>query len=116
MMGRLIGWIIGIGVLVALAVWLADRPGTVSLQWRGWRVDTSVAMLLGGIAAVASATAIVYRGLVVTASIPRRYLVFRRGARREKGYRALTRGLAAVAAGDVTIDASSARRECGRGS
>ena len=52
-MRRLIGRIIGIGLLVAIAVWLADRPGTVSLQWQGWRVDTSVAMLLGSIATVA---------------------------------------------------------------
>ncbi len=110
MMRRLIGWIIGIGLLVGLAVWLADHPGTARLEWRSWRVDTSVAILLGGIAAVALATAIVYRGLAAAARIPRRILVFRRSARREKGYRALTRGLVAVAAGDVAEAERQARR------
>ncbi len=110
MMRRLVGWILGIALLVALAVWLADHPGSVSLQWQGWRVDTSVAILLGGIAAVTLATAIVYRGLAVAARVPRRFLAFRRGARREKGYRALTQGLVAVAAGDVAEAERQARR------
>ena len=32
--------------MVAAAVWLAGDPGSVSLIWRGWRVDTSVGVLI----------------------------------------------------------------------
>ncbi len=28
------------------AVWLAERPGTVTAEWHGWRLDTSVGVLL----------------------------------------------------------------------
>ena len=110
MMRRLIVWIVGIGLLVALAAWLADNPGTARLEWRGWRVETSFAILLGGIAAVALVSVIVYGGLTVAARIPRRILLFHRGARREKGYRALTRGLVAAAAGDAAEAERQARR------
>lgn len=110
MMRRLIGWIVGIGLLVAVAVWLADHPGSVSLQWQGWRVDTSVAFLLGCVAAVAVATAIVYRGLATVWRVPRQLLFWRRGNRREKGYRALTQGLVAVAAGDAAEAQRLAKR------
>ena len=110
MMRRLLGWILGIGVLVWAAVWLADHPGSVSLQWQGWRVDTSVAFLLGCVAAVALATAIVYRALATVWQVPRRLLFLRRGNRRERGYRALTQGLVAVAAGDAAEAQRLAKR------
>ncbi len=110
MMRRLIGWIVGIGLVVALAAWLADHPGTARLEWQGWRIDTSVAILFGGVAAAALATVIVYISLSVAARIPRRILVFHRGARRERGYRALTRGLVAAAAGDAGEAERQARR------
>ena len=28
-----------IAVLVAAAVWLANRPGSVSVEWLGWRIE-----------------------------------------------------------------------------
>jgi HemY protein len=45
--------IIVIALLIAGAIFVADRPGDVSLVWQGWRVDTSVAVLIFGIALVA---------------------------------------------------------------
>ena len=37
-------------VLVTLAAfgaaWLADRPGEVAITWLGWRIETSVMMLV----------------------------------------------------------------------
>ena len=34
------------GFMLAVA-WFADRPGNVSIVWQGWRIDTSVPMLIG---------------------------------------------------------------------
>ena len=44
--------------LVALGVaWIADRPGDVSVVWLGWRIETSLMVLLAVIvAAIAGAT------------------------------------------------------------
>ena len=34
--------------LIALGVaWIADRPGEVSVVWLGWRIETSLMVLLG---------------------------------------------------------------------
>ncbi len=98
---RLVLWAIGISALIAAAVWLADNPGSATLEWRGWRVDSSVAVLIGAVAAIAVAAAIFYRGAWTLWGVPRRILFWRRMARREKGYRTLTRGLVAVAAGEA---------------
>ena len=98
---RLILWAIAIAALIAAAVWLADNPGSATLEWRGWRVDSSVAVLAGAVAAIAVAAAILYRGAWAVWGMPRRILFWRRMARREKGYRTLTRGLVAVAAGEA---------------
>ena len=97
---RLVVWAVAIAALIAAATWLADNPGSLTLEWRGWRVDSTVALLIGAVAAVALAAAILYRAAWAAWRVPRRLLFWRRMARREKGYRTLTRGLVAVAAGE----------------
>ena len=45
-----------LAVIIALAigaVWLADRPGEVSVLWQGYRIETSVAVAAIGVAALA---------------------------------------------------------------
>lgn len=42
----LLRWLLTVALLVALAVWLARNPGSVSVQWLGWRADTNVPFLL----------------------------------------------------------------------
>ncbi len=99
-----------VAVVVALAVWLANRPGSVVVDWQGWRVETSVGML--GLAVLAA--------VVVVASLfgiwrwlrrqPHEIVMARRHRREASGYRALTDGLAAVAAGDAAAARKLARR------
>ena len=35
-----------LAAVAAVAAWLTETPGAVTLEWRDWRVDTSVAMLV----------------------------------------------------------------------
>ena len=43
---RVLIWF-GVAVVAMLgAVWLAERPGTVTAEWQGWRLDSSVGVLL----------------------------------------------------------------------
>ena len=98
---RLVFWAIAIAALIAAATWLADNPGSLTLEWRGWRVDSTVAVLIGAVAAIAAAAAILYRAAWAVWRVPRRLRFWRGMARREKGYRTLTRGLVAVAAGEA---------------
>ena len=88
-------------VAVAVAVFFADRPGAVTLVWQGWRIDTSLAVLL--LAATIGFVVLwfVLRGFGALLAAPRRMGLARRERRRMEGYRVLTRGLVAVAAGDT---------------
>jgi len=90
-----------IALVVAVAVFFADRPGTISISWLGWRADMAL-----GIAALALLVAMLILWFVLSLlgrllRAPRRYAGRRRDQRRLEGYRALTSGLVAIAAGDA---------------
>ncbi|MBC7907141.1 MAG: heme biosynthesis HemY N-terminal domain-containing protein, partial [Rhodospirillaceae bacterium] len=96
MIRRLALFILVTALVVAAAVWLADRPGEVVIHWQGWRVDTTVPVLVLGllaILAVASFALKLARGVV---RFPARVLANRRARRTRDGYRALSDGLAAI--------------------
>jgi HemY protein len=90
-----------LAILVAGAVLIADQPGRVAIVWQGWRVDTSVAVLIVGTLVVAVIAVIVVGLLRRIVGGPRAFLHARRERRRRDGYRALTQGMVAVAAGDA---------------
>lgn len=90
-----------VAILVAGAVLVADQPGRVAIVWQGWRVDTSVAVLIVGTLLVAVLAVIVVGLLRRIVGGPRAFLHARRERRRRDGYRALTQGMVAVAAGDA---------------
>ncbi|MGE0254580.1 MAG: heme biosynthesis protein HemY [Alphaproteobacteria bacterium] len=106
-MRRAVGYFIKLGLLVAAAVWLADRPGTVTVDWQGWQLETTTGIAVLALIAVIVATALVWGGWRFVAGLPGALLEFRRTRRRAAGYRALTHGMVAVAAGD----AEEARRQ-----
>ncbi len=89
-----------LAVLVWLALWLADQPGSVILNWRGYRLDTSFALMLVAVGVIAIIVALVYRLWINILGLPSRIIRSRREKRRRRGYLALTRGMVAVAAGD----------------
>jgi HemY protein len=81
-------------------VWLAERPGEVTIVWQGWRVDMSVGILLAAVAFTAVVAALLYRFWRAILGAPRRFGRWRRDRRQRAGYAALSSGLVAVAAGD----------------
>ncbi len=109
-MFRWLLYIVAAAALVAAAVWLADNAGTVTLQWRGWRIDTTVAVLIAAGAAVLVAAGFLHRLWLAVVHAPRSWRDTWRRRRRERGYEALTRGMVAIAAGD----ADEARRQSRR--
>lgn len=100
-MWRGILFFIKLAVLVAVAVWLANNPGQVAFEWLGYRVETSMALLVLALAVLVVIGALLYRfwrGLVRAPKAIRENLGERR---RAKGHQALTQGLVAVYAGDA---------------
>ena len=89
-------------VLLARVAWggvyLVEHPGHISMDWFGYQVETSAALLVVAIAVVAVIAWIVFR---VVVGLPSFVAYSARRRRREKGYDALSRGLVAVNAGDA---------------
>jgi len=97
---RTLIWFAVAAVAMLGAVWLAERPGNVTVEWRGWRLDTSFGVLLLGLALLillGVALWLLYRWII---GAPGALLEGWGDSRRRRGYRELTQGLAAVAAGD----------------
>lgn len=90
-----------IAIAVLAAVTLADYPGRVSVDWQGWRVDMSVGILVLFVALFIAAAVAISRFWGAIRRAPGRFLDMRRTSRRDRGYKALTQGMVAVAAGDV---------------
>ena len=109
-MWRALWSLVVLAALTALAVWMADNPGTVSLHWQGYRIDTSFVVLLVAVAFIAAATAIFYRLWTFLRRAPTHLNRARHESRRRRGYLALTKGMVAVAAGD----SDGARRQVKR--
>jgi HemY protein len=102
--------LVGVAALIAVSVFLADHPGKVDIVFEGWLIETSVGVLLA--AAVVGVLAVVgiLRLLLLLLGSPRAWRRRRRERRRGAGYRALTQGMVAVAAGDAGEAQRQAKR------
>ncbi len=100
-MRRVLLYIVELALIVAVAIWLAERPGEVRIDWLGWRIETSAAVLLLIVLALAWVLAVLRGIWKWMRRAPGRFVEARRERRREEGCEALGRGLAAVAAGDA---------------
>ncbi|NUB17333.1 heme biosynthesis protein HemY, partial [Azospirillum brasilense] len=112
-MTRAIWFIIKVAIVVAIAVWLANHPGTLAINWQGYVVETGIGIaILIGVAALAAGI-VLYRLARAILGAPRNYGRYRRSRRRERGYQALTRVTVAVAPGDATPARAMARKAYG---
>jgi HemY protein len=109
-MRRAIFFFIEIAIVVTAAVWLANRPGVVSVDWQGWRVETSLGVVALVVLVLVVLAATLYVGWRWLRRAPSEMAASRRHRREAGGYRALTDGLAAVAAGDAPAARKLARK------
>ncbi len=107
---RALWFAVKIGLFVAVAVWVANRPGVVELNWLGYAVRAHVGLVLLALLFLLAAALFLHRLLWNIISLPK---FLRRRAerkRQDKGYKALILGLSAVAAGDVKLAAYQTQR------
>ena len=99
-MWRFVGYAIQVALLIAAAVWLVNNPGQVSVEWLGWRIDSTVSVAVLLVAIAVGILVLLDRLLRAVLGAPRRWRR-RRAARRARRAEAfLTQGFAAVVAGD----------------
>lgn len=109
MIRGLLGLLVFAGLITA-AIVFADHPGQVEIVWQGWQVETSVGVLAAAAVLAGLAIALLFWLVSLILGSPRAFLRHRRERRRRAGYRALTRGMVAVAAGDSQEAQRCARR------
>ena len=97
-------------IAIAIVLWLANRPGQVAIEWGGYIVETSVGLLLLAVLVLVAVGAVVYRLYKQVRRAPGLIGRARAESRRDQGYRALTQGMVAVAAGDGNTAAKLARK------
>jgi HemY protein len=105
----LLGLLVVAGLITA-AIFVADHPGQVEIVWQGWQVETSLGVLAAAAVLAGVAIALLFWLVSLILGSPRAFLRHVRERRRRAGYRALTRGMVAVAAGDPQEAQRCARR------
>jgi len=90
-----------LSMAVAVAVWFANEPGSVVIDWQGWRMDTSVAVLVILLLATTGLLLVLFRLTRLAVDIPAAFLEARRERRFRKGLESIGIGFAALHAGKV---------------
>jgi HemY protein len=105
-MTRALWFFVKLAILIGIAIWLVERPGTVTVDWQGYIVQVPFGFAVLGLAVAIALAALIYRFWRGVRRAPGSFGRWRGASRRDRGYRALTKGMVAVAAGD----AAAARR------
>ncbi len=92
------------------AVWIAEQSGHVRLVWGGYLVETSVSVFFGMVIATVVFWVLVFQLTRIILGAPGKFIRGRKVRAQARGYRALMRGMVAVAAGDVKAAKREAKR------
>ena len=88
-------------LLAWAAVWVVNHPGTVVVQWLDQELILSVGTVIAALFAFGALAVILFEVLRVIVGLPGSWRVSRGRRTQMRGYEELTRGLMAVAAGDL---------------
>ena len=86
--------------VVVGSVWLADYPGSLTVAWYGGVVEVALPVVICGLLLFGIVIGLLYRLWWTIRRAPRAISNARKNSKRERGYKALTQGMVAVAAGD----------------
>lgn len=99
-MTRILFFVLFVIVAALTLAWLADRPGTLTLEWLGYRVETSAFVAVLAMAALVSGFILLFSLLRYVWTRPAAVASYVRQRRRTQGFEALSRGLVAIGVGN----------------
>ncbi len=102
---RLLIFIALVFVAALGSAWLADRPGVVTLDWQGYRIEAGLMTVAAVLLALVAACIILWNLALFVLRSPGLVGRFFRRRRRDRGYDALSRGLLALGVGDAATAA-----------
>jgi len=97
---RAVWFLLHVVLLVGAGFWLFQHPGTVHVAFQGYDIEAHVGVVFGLLVVSFLILMAFYKIVGWIAAIPSWLRGARTKKRREKGYKSLTLGLSAVAAGD----------------
>lgn len=103
-------FVVKIGIFVGAVLWVAERPGSVRLEWMDTVVNVQMGFFLACLLVVILFSIFVYRVIRTFVDFPASYRYYAQIKAKDKGYHALTRGLTAVAAGDTKAALREAKK------
>jgi HemY protein len=98
---RLVVYLLVLALIAFGVAWLADRPGSIAIDWQGWQIETSILVAASALLALLAATILVWTLLRLIFRSPDLIAFSWRARRRNRGWAAVTRGLVAVGSGDA---------------
>lgn len=98
---RALWLLVKVGIFVSLVIWIADRPGYVSIDWLNYKIKFHVGLFLLIILGVVMLGMAIFGIVKGVLDLPKTWGRYRDFTNKDKGLRALTLGLSAVAAGDA---------------
>lgn len=102
-MVKLVLFVAFLGLAAFGLSFLADRPGTIALDWLGYRIETTAFVAAIALLALIVLSIASWQVLRYLIHGPEAFGMFVRTKRREKGLKAVGRGLVAVGAGDTQM-------------
>ena len=99
-MFKILFFFLFLACLIGLSVWLTDNPGSVTIYWLGYEIQTYFGVLLLALLGLLISILLLAWIVRVICKSPTEFLNARKRRRETEGYKALTFGMAAVAAGD----------------
>lgn len=107
---KAIWFLIKLAALVAAALWIAARPGTVEIEWLSYQVHMGVgtffAILFVGICVLM----LLHRGVLAIKRAPKSIALYQERSGQHQAQRAVVQGLSAIAAGDLARAESFTRK------
>ena len=110
---RLVGFLIAVALLASGLAWLADRPGSIVVNWQGYEIETSVFRAIVMLALLLGLAITAWSILVQLWRSPAMLGMLFNRRRQARGLEALSSGMIALGAGDramATRYAVQARR------